>query len=327
MPAIPATAGLLDSIVQRSLDGALPNATNATLEVVCAWPVSGQYGPGTRVLYYASIAACIVARKQDWIRNACLAAALLFPAVAALHGIVLASLHRSGAVDMDVYGAFQLCAIGVLTAPLTVFESTTYFMSTGRNIIFLWTILLLAGLVGLTVEFLRLSPTSCPPDDPASLFWATSGMFYYNSTCGMTCDASGPFSPLRQGAANNIYVIPTPHVLTFNAATLLAAACCIPAILCLVSTWIKVLESNWEIFARKRQSSDGGDEQPISGTNGATPKQMSDIAKTVRAWLGCLEIPIITAAVLAIMIKGEMNFFSGPVEYQTEPIQSIGESP
>jgi hypothetical protein len=46
--------------------------------------------------YYASMAACIFARKAEWIRSACLAAALLFPAVAALHAIVLATLHRNG---------------------------------------------------------------------------------------------------------------------------------------------------------------------------------------------------------------------------------------
>jgi hypothetical protein len=46
--------------------------------------------------YYCLIAACIFARKADWLRNACLAGALLFPAVAALHGIVLAAVHVNG---------------------------------------------------------------------------------------------------------------------------------------------------------------------------------------------------------------------------------------
>lgn len=50
-----------------------------------------------------------------------------------------------GAVDMDVYGAFQLCAIGVLAAPVTVRLSRRYFDDPGRNTIFVWTILLLAG--------------------------------------------------------------------------------------------------------------------------------------------------------------------------------------
>lgn len=46
--------------------------------------------------YYVLVAACVFARKEEWLRNACLAAALLFPAVAAIHGIVLAALHRNG---------------------------------------------------------------------------------------------------------------------------------------------------------------------------------------------------------------------------------------
>lgn len=109
------------------------------------------------------IAACVFARKAEWLRNACLAAALLFPAVAALHAIVLAAvrvdgglsgtfrhfltlkLTSQGAVDMDVYGAFQLCSIGILAAPVTVRLSRTYFYDPGRNTIFLWTGLILAG--------------------------------------------------------------------------------------------------------------------------------------------------------------------------------------
>ena len=42
------------------------------------------------------MAACIFARRTEWIKSACLAAALLLPAVAALHAIVLATLHRDG---------------------------------------------------------------------------------------------------------------------------------------------------------------------------------------------------------------------------------------
>jgi hypothetical protein len=87
----------------------------------------------------------VFARKEEWIRNACLAGALLFPAIAALHGIVLAAVHVDGALDMDVYGAFQLCSIGILAVPLTVRMSGTYFSDPRRHIIFLWTGLVLAG--------------------------------------------------------------------------------------------------------------------------------------------------------------------------------------
>lgn len=225
---------------------------------------------------------------------------------------------------MDVYGAFQLCAIGILTAPVTVKLSNTYFNNPGRNIIFLWTGLQLAGLLSLTVEFIRITPTRCPIDDPATSIWADKKAFYYNSTCGMMCtEHVGPKSPLRGGSADNIYVIPSPHQLDFNTATLLAAACCIPAILSMISMWIKILDGNYEkIFGKKKKK----DNEPISGTNGATPLQMTSITERIRDWLTLIEIPVFVAAVLAIIVKGEMNFWSEPVYYQTEPIASIGQS-
>ena len=46
---------------------------------------------------------------------------------------------------MDIYGAFQLCTIGILAAPVTVRRSRTYFYDPGRNAIFLWTGVILAG--------------------------------------------------------------------------------------------------------------------------------------------------------------------------------------
>jgi len=46
--------------------------------------------------YYVLVVLCVFGKKADWIKNACLAAVLLFPAVAALHGITLAALHVDG---------------------------------------------------------------------------------------------------------------------------------------------------------------------------------------------------------------------------------------
>lgn len=54
-------------------------------------------------------------------------------------------IYCTGAVDMDLYGAFQLCSLGILAAPVIARLSRTYFLDPGRNIIFLWTGLILAG--------------------------------------------------------------------------------------------------------------------------------------------------------------------------------------
>jgi hypothetical protein len=52
---------------------------------------------------------------------------------------------------------------------------------------------------------------------------------------------------MRQGSANNIYVIPTPTVITFNTGMLLSAACCIPAIVYMIPMFFKIVEKNWEV--------------------------------------------------------------------------------
>ncbi len=95
MPALPFIP-LLQTLAGRTDTAQAANASSPALQVVCAWPVSGQYGPGSRVLYYVLVAACIFARKEQWLKGACLAATLLFPAVAAIHGIVLAAMHIPG---------------------------------------------------------------------------------------------------------------------------------------------------------------------------------------------------------------------------------------
>lgn len=128
---------------------------------------------------------------------------------------------------------------------------------------------------------------------------------------------------MRHGSASNIYVIPAPDQLTFGTATLLAAACCIPAILSLVSMWNKILEINWKTRFGDRDE-DMRIDEPIEGTNGATIGKMRGINSVIRLFLSVVEIPVFGAAVLAILVIGERNFFSQPVIYQTEPIESIG---
>ncbi|KAK4186397.1 hypothetical protein QBC35DRAFT_501473 [Podospora australis] len=292
---------------------AAAEAISKPSEVVCAWPVSGQYGPGSRILYYVLVAACVLARKTEWLRNACLAAALIFPAVAAVHGIVLAALHVKDAVDMDIYGAFQFCSIGILTAPVTVKLSTTYFNNPGRNTIFVWATLILIGLLALTVEFYRTDPKPCTQD--ASMF------IWGESTCGLVCSMDqGPFSPMRTGSADEIYVVPAPHIMTFGTATLISAACCIPAILSMASMWDKILKNNW-----KERFGDIDAEAVEPGTNGATGKQMKSVNEMIRGFLSVVEIPIFAAAVVALIVLGERNFWSPAVYWQTEPMANVGQ--
>ena len=133
---------------------------------------------------------------------------------------------------------------------------------------------------------------------------------------------------MRGGSADNVYVIPAPSVLPFGAATLLATACCLHALLWLISMWDKILEINWRNF-RNRQTDEEQAElanEQISGTNGATNKRMGMVNDMIKVVLGLVVIPIFFGAGLAILIIGEFNFYSQQVRYETEPMASIGKS-
>jgi hypothetical protein len=222
---------------------------------------------------------------------------------------------------MDVYGAFQICAIGILAAPVTVRLSSTYFYDRGRNLIFVWTGLLLAGLLSLTVEFYKIQPKDCHGADQGTFQYGDDGELQ----CGLNC-AGTAYSPMRQGSAKDINTIPVPDVLNIGTTMLISAACCVPAVLSMVSMWNKILEINWKKRFGLRDSGDVNDEL-IEGTNGATITGMKNLNNRIRIFLrNAVEAPVFGAAIMAILIKGEMNFNSDPVKYDTEPMQSIGTS-
>ncbi len=87
--------------------------------------------------------------------------------------------------------------------------------------------------------------------------------------------------------------------------------------------WNKILEINWKSrFGAKHK--DERANEPIAGTNGATVQKMKGVNKVIRLFLSAVEVPVFGAAVLFILIIGEMNFWSSQVYYQTEPIATVG---
>jgi hypothetical protein len=182
-------------------------------------------------------------------------------------------------------------------------------------------------MLSLTVEFFRIHTSPCTQDDAGHPISPNARNFNYTNPtmCGLTCSINdGPFSSIRKDSTNNIYVIPAPDKLTFGTATLFAAACCIPAILSLVSMWNKILEINWK---SRFGGGDDNAQDPIEGTNGATLEKMTTVNDLIRAFLSAVEFLVFGGAVLTILIIGEMNFFSAQVSWQTEPMTSIGSCP
>jgi hypothetical protein len=182
------------------------------------------------------------------------------------------------------------------------------------------------------VEFYRIDTSHCRHDDSDKQLSYTTidSLNNDNFTCGLICSTgAGPFSPLRGGSANNIYVIPAPDQLSFGTSTLLAAACCIPAILSLLHMWIKIYKTR----SKKSSDNEGNDKchhclcrryKAIDPTDNDNVGKMSWLIKIIRSCLSHVQMIVLSGAVLTILCIGEKNFFSPQVTYQTEPIGSIG---
>ncbi|KLU91247.1 hypothetical protein MAPG_09768 [Magnaporthiopsis poae ATCC 64411] len=240
---------------------------------------------------------------------------------------------------MDVYGAFQMSSIAILAAPVTLRRSTTYFDGPGRNIIFVWTGMLLAGMLGLAVEFFRSQPVPCAQEG------ITAANFPYGNNashvCGIRCSQDdGPFSIMRSGSSGEIYVIPSPQRLSFGTATLLAAACCIISILSLVDIFNKIRRDNGKRYrdenvacVNHQTNTDGAHdstnkgqaEGTIFGTNGATQSMMEQAETRAKVLMGAVEVPLFALAILALLVVGELNLTSRELSHGTEPMQNVGQ--
>lgn len=185
------------------------------------------------------------------------------------------------------------------------------------------------GLLCLGVEFYRIRAVDCPFSGSSQAQKNSENpedFHYLNSTsCRLKCSSeNGPKSPMRGGAADNLYVVPAPTVLTFGTATLLAAACSIHAILCLLSMWSKVVKINGKTNPQNDESVSVNTRERDEGTTGASNSAVDSINKKISHFLSMIAIPIFGGAGVMIIIIGEINFFSKQVRYQTEPMASVG---
>ncbi|KAK2595274.1 hypothetical protein QQS21_006989 [Conoideocrella luteorostrata] len=84
----------------------------------------------------------------------------------------------------------------------------------------------------------------------------------------------------------------------------------------------KILEINWR--SRFGTNVDKVNEL-IEGTNGATVGKMKSVNDTIRVFMSVAIVPVFAGAGLAVLILGEINFFSKQMRYQNEPMASIGQ--
>ena len=135
---------------------------------------------------------------------------------------------------------------------------------------------------------------------------------------------------IRQDPSNQSQWVLAPNRgLTLNTATLLCAACCIPAILSLLSVWQKVMHFNWRKRRNKANTVQGAtnEKQPEGLTQEEREKRDDErwMDKKIRLVLGLVERIVFTMCILAIVVLGEMNFWSRQMRAGVEHMNGVGE--
>ena len=137
-------------------------------EVVCAFPVSGQYGRTPQFTYIVMLAITVIIRRSTWLAVGIAAYALSYSGAAALHQIMIfmhnnrfspISSHAyceflsigpespmfpacAGLYEPDFARTNTIIEIGLLAALPIAFYSTTFQKAESRPILIMWTLLL-----------------------------------------------------------------------------------------------------------------------------------------------------------------------------------------
>lgn len=164
-----------------------PKSMSAGL--ICAYSLSGGYGPIPRFLYYILLIVTLVFHKIKWLVDSTLGASMIFSSIAAVHGVALASAKGRATVDLDIIPVYSITGMGlVVTVPLMVWSKTLREAErSARVLVFLWIVIMFIGNMASLASIKKLpDPLQC--DDPD-----TPG-------CPLVCNVT---LPMRQGQQIN----------------------------------------------------------------------------------------------------------------------------
>ena len=132
------------------------------IPILCIYPISGQYGPLVRILYYVLLVLSLILRSQPWIAGGCLAVALTYAGSAAIHIFALMARFKftsypnddsvgkipAGELgDIDLYALWAIVSSGcIMLTPLLLWSSTIRKLGL-RPLLVYWGLLMYAAFI------------------------------------------------------------------------------------------------------------------------------------------------------------------------------------
>ncbi len=171
----------IQHVVQRTL-----SENGYEMRVFCIYPLSGQYGPLPRVLYYVLLLAGLLWRGHPWIAVVYLGVAMSYSAATAVHAFALIARYRwrtypddvptaqmsaSEVGDVDIMPVWAiLSTAGIMLTPLLNWSSTVHH-SRRKAVLLAWGALIFIALVAIFPAGIRArsiymvqTTTTCYPN-------------------------------------------------------------------------------------------------------------------------------------------------------------------
>ncbi|KAI9782943.1 MAG: hypothetical protein M1839_004418 [Geoglossum umbratile] len=136
--------------------------TNAAIQVICAYPLSGEYGRMVRYLIYPLLALSLLFSVAGWVAGGALNTAMTYIAITGIHLAAMAVNREAGVLDLDILTAYHVCMVALILSPPLIMWTKSLQRPSGKGVFAIWVLLLWIGVILFTTAAKHLpKPVPC----------------------------------------------------------------------------------------------------------------------------------------------------------------------
>jgi len=175
---------------------------NAAVQVICAYPLSGEYGRMVRYLIYPLLTLSLLFSVAGWVAGGALNTAMTYIGITGIHLAAMAVNREAGVVDLDVLTAYHVCMVALILSPPLIMWTKSLRRPSGKGVFAIWVLLLWIGVILFATSAKHLpKPVPCLDDKGANV--TSAGEL---QRCTLSCES---FSlPMRRLHHAEVVVAP-----------------------------------------------------------------------------------------------------------------------
>jgi hypothetical protein len=175
---------------------------NTAIQIICAYPLSGQYGRMVRYLIYPLLTLSLLFSIAGWVAGGALNTAMTYIGITGIHLAAMAVNREAGVLDLDILTAYHVCMVALILSPPLIMWTKSLRRPSGKGVFAIWVLLLWIGVILFSTAAKHLpKPVPCL-DDKGAIVTSAGEL----QRCTLSCER---FSlPLRRLQHAEVVVAP-----------------------------------------------------------------------------------------------------------------------